>query len=88
MARFDVVLTPDLYDGGYTVTVPALLGCITDGRTVDEALENAKEAIDVYLDGSTEDELAAAGARFDVLIESVEVPKYVVQAASVSLAAD
>ena len=88
MARFDVVLTPDLYDGGYTVTVPALPGCITDGRTVEEALENAKEAIDVYLDGSTEDELAAAGARFDVLIESVEVPKYVVRAASVSLAAD
>jgi len=32
-------------DGGYTVTVPALPGCITEGATWDEALANAQEAI-------------------------------------------
>ena len=41
-----VVLTPDLEDGGYAVTVPALPGCITEGKTIDEALTNAREAID------------------------------------------
>lgn len=45
-----VVLIPDDHDGGYTVTVPALPGCITEGDTLDEALANAREAIALYLD--------------------------------------
>jgi antitoxin HicB len=43
--RYTVVLEPDLDDGGYTVTVPALPGCVTEGDTVEEALENAQDAI-------------------------------------------
>lgn len=37
-------------DGRYTVIVPALPGCITFGDNVDNAIENAKEAIEVYTD--------------------------------------
>jgi antitoxin HicB len=37
-------------DGGYTVTVPSLPGCISEGDTFDEALENIKEAITLYLE--------------------------------------
>jgi antitoxin HicB len=37
-------------DGGYTVTVPSLSGCISEGDTFDEALENIKEAITLYLE--------------------------------------
>jgi len=37
-------------DGGYTVTVPSLPGCITEGDTWDEALANVKEAIQGYID--------------------------------------
>jgi predicted RNase H-like HicB family nuclease len=37
-------------DGGYTVTVPVLPGCITYGETVDEALQMAKEAIELYIE--------------------------------------
>ena len=33
----------------YWAEVPALPGCFTDGRTVDEVLANAKEAIELYL---------------------------------------
>ncbi|MFO7651577.1 MAG: type II toxin-antitoxin system HicB family antitoxin [bacterium] len=36
-------------DGGYTVTVPSLPGCVTEGRTWEEALANAKEAIAGYV---------------------------------------
>ena len=36
-------------DGGYTVTVPALPGCISEGETREEALKNIREAIDLYL---------------------------------------
>jgi predicted RNase H-like HicB family nuclease len=37
-------------DGGYTVTVPFLPGCISEGDTFDEALKNIKEAIVLYLE--------------------------------------
>lgn len=37
-------------DGWYVVTVPSLLGCISQGRTNREAKENIKEAISLYLE--------------------------------------
>ena len=37
-------------DGGYTVLVPALPGCFTQGDTVLEALAMAKEAIECYVE--------------------------------------
>ncbi len=37
-------------EGGYTVTVPALPGCISEGDTRDEALSNIREAIELYLE--------------------------------------
>jgi antitoxin HicB len=43
--RFTVILDPDPERGGYTATVPEIQGCITEGDTIEEALENVKEAI-------------------------------------------
>ena len=40
--------------GGYTVTVPALPGCITYGETDDEAIAMAKEAIELYMESLIE----------------------------------
>lgn len=37
-------------EGGYTVVVPALPGCITYGDNVDHAIEMAKEAIELYIE--------------------------------------
>jgi antitoxin HicB len=37
-------------EGGYTVTVPALPGCVTFGATLKEAMANAREAIDLYVE--------------------------------------
>ena len=36
-------------EGSYTVTVPALPGCVTYGENVDHAIEMAKEAIELYI---------------------------------------
>ncbi len=36
-------------DGGYAAFVPSLPGCISEGNTKKEALENIKEAIGLYL---------------------------------------
>lgn len=37
-------------EGGYTVIVPALPGCVTYGENLEHALEMAKEAIALYLE--------------------------------------
>jgi predicted RNase H-like HicB family nuclease len=37
-------------EGGYTVEVPALEGCVTEGDTFEEAEKNAREAIGIYLE--------------------------------------
>ncbi len=37
-------------EGGYTVIVPSLPGCITYGDTVDDAIKMAKEAIELYIE--------------------------------------
>ena len=49
-----VVLEPS-EEGGFTVTVPALPGCISEGDTRDEALANIREAIDLYLEPEDDD---------------------------------
>ena len=46
---FKVVLEPDP-DGGYVIFCPTLPGCYSQGDTLDEALENIREAIQVCLE--------------------------------------
>lgn len=48
--KFNVILEP-AEEGGFNVTVPALDGCFTQGETIDNALENARDAITCYLEG-------------------------------------
>jgi predicted RNase H-like HicB family nuclease len=55
MRTYTVLLTPDLEDGGYTVTVPVLPGCITEGDTEEAALANAREAIECHVQGLAAD---------------------------------
>jgi len=50
LTKFSVVMEKDIIDGGYTVTVPGLPGCITEGDTFEEALANAGEAVQGYFE--------------------------------------
>ena len=43
-------------EGGFTVYVPSLPGCISEGENEEEALANIKEAIELYLE-SIDDEM-------------------------------
>jgi predicted RNase H-like HicB family nuclease len=52
--KLKVVLEPS-EDGGYTVYVPTLPGCISEGDTKEEALANIREAIQLYLEPDGED---------------------------------
>lgn len=49
MLKYAIILVPE-EDGGYSVEVPALPGCFTQGETREEAITMAKEAIELYLD--------------------------------------
>lgn len=50
--HYRIVLTPAPAEegGGYTVTVPALPGCITEGDTLEEAIAMARDAIESYIE--------------------------------------
>jgi antitoxin HicB len=49
MRAYSIVVDPDP-EGGYTVTVAALPGCITQGETIDGCITHAQEAIALYLE--------------------------------------
>jgi len=55
---FDVIIEED-EGGGFVVSVPALPGCFTQGDSIDEALKNAKEAIELYLETMDPKELTS-----------------------------
>jgi antitoxin HicB len=50
MREYTIVLEPDEGGNGYTVLVPALPGCISQGKSKEEAVEHAKEAIELYIE--------------------------------------
>lgn len=52
--EYTVILEPQK-EGGYTVTVPTLPGCISEGDTIEEALSNIKEAIELFIEILKED---------------------------------
>ncbi len=67
---YKIVLEP-CEEGGYTVYVPSLPGCISEGDTKEEALANMKEAIKGWIDVSKQygDVIPPS----DVLVEAVQV---------------
>lgn len=56
-----IVLEPS-EEGGFTVFVPGLPGCISEGDTKEEALANIKEAIELYLEPVDDDLATVPGA--------------------------
>ncbi len=51
-------------EGGYWAEVPALPGCLTQGETLDEVVENLNDAIQGWLSVQTRDSLIAKGVPF------------------------
>jgi predicted RNase H-like HicB family nuclease len=54
--KLKIVLEPS-EEGGFTVYVPSLPGCISEGDTKDQAMANIREAIELYLE-PVEDDLS------------------------------
>ena len=57
--KLKVVLEPS-DEGGFTVYVPSLPGCVSEGETEKEALQNIREAVELYLE-PVDDDLAGIG---------------------------
>lgn len=51
--EYTAVFEQDLERGGYTVTIPALPGCISEGNTFEEAQRNIQEAAELYVEDET-----------------------------------
>jgi predicted RNase H-like HicB family nuclease len=65
--KLKVVLEPS-DEGGFTVFVPALSGCISEGDTRKEALKNIREAIDLYLESEPDEFANQAGVEVEELV--------------------
>jgi predicted RNase H-like HicB family nuclease len=59
--QFNVILEKDEY--GYFAYVPNLKGCVTQGDTVEETMQNIKEAIELYIETLQQDEIASLAKR-------------------------
>ncbi len=55
-------------EGGFTVYVPSLPGCISQGETKAEALDNIREAIELYLEPDINELMEYPGERLEVAI--------------------
>jgi predicted RNase H-like HicB family nuclease len=59
--KLKVLLRPESV-GGYSVSVPALRGCHSQGETREEALENIREAAELWLEVATDTAVAQASS--------------------------
>ncbi len=58
-------------DGYWVVECPSLPGCISQGRTKEEAISNIREAIHAYIAALEEDHLPIPVERFEALVVAV-----------------
>lgn len=59
--NLNVILEPS-EEGGFTVYVPSLPGCISEGNTREQALTNIREAIELYLEPVEDDCIISSDA--------------------------
>ncbi len=69
--RFTVIFEKEA-EGGYHVFCPTLPGCHTQSETVEEGVENIREAIELYIESLVEDGLPIPTE--DILIKPIEIP--------------
>lgn len=69
--RYPVIVYPE-ETGGFSVVVPTLPGCHSQGESLEEALANLREAVELYLEVLREDGLEPEKMP-DPLLTTVEV---------------
>ncbi len=69
--RFTVIFEKEDEGGGYHVFCPALPGCHSQSETLEEGIENIREAIQLYVESLIEDGLPVPAE--DILIKPIEI---------------
>jgi predicted RNase H-like HicB family nuclease len=73
MMFFNAIIEKD--DDGYFAYVPRLKGCVSQGDTYEEVLNNIKEAAEVYIDSLQGSELVSVQAQ-NTVIAPIEIMKH------------
>lgn len=70
--QYNIILKPEP-EGGFTVLVPSLPGCVSFGETVDEARVMVKEAIEGYIESLIEHNEPIPEDDKSALVSSIEL---------------
>lgn len=70
--QYDAVFEKEA-DGGYSVWIPDLPGCASQGNNLEEAMKNIKEAIKLYLEDAENDEIDEGKVHKDRFIVPIQV---------------
>ena len=65
--KLTIVLEPQ-EEGGFTVHVPSLPGCISEGDAKEEAIKNIREAIELYLEPDTDELIEFTGEKIILFV--------------------
>lgn len=71
--QYTAIFEPDKKVGGFTVTIPSLPGCISEGNTFEEALQNIQEAANLYVEVMQDRKVEILREEKGVVIAPVEV---------------
>lgn len=71
--QYTAIFEPDGEAGGYTVTIPSLPGCISEGDTFEGALKNIREAASLYLEVMKKRKEGIIKEAKGVIVASVQV---------------
>jgi len=70
------VIFEEAPEGGYTVSVPQLPGCVSEGDTFEEAKTNITDAINLYVnDLSSEEKDKLANNQEQVIVAQITIPQ-------------
>ncbi len=71
--QYTAVFEPDKKSGGFTVTIPSLPGCISEGDTFEQAVLNIQEAAELYLDVMKQKKTAIPWEEKGVVVAPIQV---------------
>lgn len=71
--QYTAVFEPDTESGGFTVTIPTLPGCISEGINFEQALKNIKEAASLYIETMRDENFDMPMQERGVVIAPIEV---------------
>lgn len=71
--QYTAVFEPDTESGGFSVTIPTLPGCISEGDSFEQALKNIQEAASLYIETMQNEKFDVPTQGKGIVIAPIEV---------------